>query len=38
MEEVALESEVGGWEGSDAWSAHLSIIAWQRASYSGGFS
>lgn len=26
MEEVALESSRGGWEGSDAWSAHLPIM------------
>lgn len=35
---MALESEVEEWEGSDAWSAHLSTIAWQHASYSGGLS
>ena len=31
MEEVALECSYGGWEGSDAWTAHLPIVAWQCA-------
>lgn len=29
MEEVAFEPGLGGWKGSDAWSPHLPVIAWQ---------
>ena len=37
MEEAALESSRGGWEGSDAWSAHLPIMVLKRAYHSVGF-
>ena len=37
MEEVALEYSCEGWEGSDAWSAHLPIVAWQFVCHLVGF-
>lgn len=37
MEEVALEYSCEGWEGSDAWSAHLPIVAWQCVCHLVGF-